>query len=88
MAKEARNESDETHGGIPVPFHLRLGTPKSCRQTMSRIIREHARGNVDPATARSIVWSLGQLLAYWRFEKDLEIEERLSRLESASGIDQ
>lgn len=81
MAVMEYNDEQPDRGATPVPFQLRLGSPKTCRQTMSRIIREHAKGTIDGTTMRSLVWALGQILAYWRFERDGEIETRLARLE-------
>ena len=68
--------------GPPVKFALRLGSIKSTRQTMSRLIRERAKGNVADGDFKSIIYGLAQLQSYWRLELDTEIESRLEALEA------
>ena len=48
---------------------------------MSRLIREHAKGKIEETVYKSLLWGLSQLIQYWRLEKDIEIEARLSALE-------
>ena len=76
-----RIDATPADGVTPLPFHLRLGSPKAVRQSMARLVREHARGNVETAMFRTTVWALGQLVNVWRFEKDAEIERRIEEIE-------
>lgn len=73
--------SDETTVRERVP-RLTLNSIPNTRRTLSRIIRARAAGKLTDSTYRSLVWGLGGLLAYWRLESDLSVEERLDRLES------
>ena len=82
MADMQRNEEEPVEGATPLPFVLRLGSVKACRQSMTRLVREYGKGRVDSTTFRTTVWALGQLVTYWRLEKDLEIEKRIEALES------
>ena len=74
-------------GGRVAPFDLRLGSVKSCRQTLSRLVREYSRGNIEEAPFKTLTWGVSQLIAWWRLEKDIQIEERIERLERlAEGL--
>lgn len=75
---EQKTEPKMAH---PVPFFLRMGSVKSCRTTMVRLTREYAAGKVDDSTFRAVIWAMGQLISYWRLEKDLQIEARIEAIE-------
>lgn len=82
MQIEAYNEKQEKDGAPPaLPFQLRLGSVKACRQSMTRVIREYAKGRVDESLYRALIWGLSQLITYWKLEHDLQIEKRIDELE-------
>lgn len=76
-------QKTEAKTAYPIPFQLRLGSIKSCRQTMTRLVREYGAGKVDDGTYRAVIWGLGQLISYWRLETDLRIEDRIDAIEKA-----
>ncbi|TVR12190.1 MAG: hypothetical protein EA385_00085 [Salinarimonadaceae bacterium] len=75
---------DRSEGGTPrpVPWDLRLGSIKGARQSLARLIRGHARGEIDAATLRTLTWAIGQLVGVWKVENDGAIEARIARLEA------
>ena len=88
MANEERNELDTAEGVTPLPFHLRLGSIRACRQSMTRLTREYGKGRVDTGTFKTVIWALSQLVVYWRLEKDLEVEKRIDELERLMEVKQ
>lgn len=60
---------------------LRLNTLENSRQSLTRIIRMYTKGELDHEPYRDIVYGFAGLLAYWKLEKDCEIEKRLDRIE-------
>ena len=63
----------------------RLGSLKTTRQTMARLFREWAGGNVDDQDFRTGTWALSQIVGAYRVEKELEIETRLREIEDEIG---
>lgn len=74
-----KQDSDITTTGGPA--QLRLNTPKNARRTLARIIRIYNDGAIDEVRAKTSAYLLTQLLGFFKFEKGLEIEERLAALE-------
>jgi hypothetical protein len=62
-------------------MRLTLNTLENTRKTLSRIIRKYNAGEIEDVKFRNLVYAFSHLLGYWRTEKDLEIEERLTKLE-------
>ena len=60
---------------------LRLNTPVNARKTLSRLIRLVDSGEIQDGRFRTLVYGMAKLLEYFRFEKDLEIEARLTEIE-------
>lgn len=74
-------EQIRTNTAVPAPFSLRLRSLKSSRQTLARIVREHARGNLDRDTFKDLVYGMSHLLSYMKTEKELDVEARLEAIE-------
>lgn len=72
-------------GGPPSPqgrkFHL-ASIPEA-RQAVADLINDRNDEAIDDGKYRSLVWGLSQLLAFFRLEKDIEIESRLEAIEAA-----
>ena len=64
-----------------VQFQLRLGSLKSTRATLARLVRKYASGEIDRETFKDIVWALSQLVQVMKIEKDSNLEERLDEIE-------
>jgi len=56
-------------------------TQEATRKTLARILRYRLKGDIDDATARTLISGFNTMLGYWKLEADLRIEERLDRLE-------
>lgn len=69
-------------------MQLRLNTLENCRRSYARIIREYEAGHIEDARARTLGYLMTGLLSYWKLEKDLEIEERLERIERSLEMEQ
>ncbi len=69
---------------------MRLGTKNhnSARQTLGRLIRSYHRGEMDSQTFRDLIYGMNAMLAYYRFDADLEIAKRLEIVEEAILKDQ
>lgn len=60
---------------------LRLNTHQNARKSMARLIRLYDKDEISDTKFRNLCYALSRLLEYFRFEKDLEVEERLDKLE-------
>ena len=69
----------------PLPFRLRLASLKSARQSVARIVRSYAKGEIDPATYKGVLYGLQNLLAFMKSEHDYQIERRLDEIEDEVG---
>ena len=72
-----------TEGSPHPPTRFELDTIPQARQAVADLINARNDEMVEDAKYRSLVWGLSQLLAFFRLEKDLQIEERLDELEAA-----
>ena len=68
------------------PRRLRLNSVAGCRATLARFIRLYDQGVITESHLRAMVYALSSLLAYWRSEVELSIDERLTRLEEKAGL--
>ena len=75
----------KTHpGGKKSRFDsIDLSTPESSRETFARVIEEYAAGEISESQSRTMSYLLSNYLSYWKFLKDIEIEERLEAIEQA-----
>jgi len=60
-----------------------LKTPEKARKALAKLIREIYKNEseYDIQRYRALIYGLSQLLSYFAFEKDLEIEKRIEALE-------
>ena len=63
------------------PERLNLSSPNACRTTIARLIRAYHRGTIDETAYKGILFGLNTLLAFYKFEKELDMESRLDALE-------
>lgn len=69
---------------------VKLGSLRSyneAKNQLSRLIKAYHLGKLDSSTFRSLVYGFSALLQYFKLEKDLEIEERLDKIEKALEIE-
>lgn len=79
MATQKRDTEKSPTGA---PSQLRLNTPVNARKTLARIIRLYNDGEIDEQRAKTSAYLLTQLLGFFKFEADMEIERRLEELEA------
>lgn len=60
-----------------------VSTLKSSRETYGRLVEAYALGAVSEKKVKTLSYLMNGLLAYWRQEADLRIEERLEAIEEA-----
>lgn len=65
----------------PVIGRIALRSAKSARLSLARMIREYANNGGDAIKYRTLTYMFSELLAYFRFEKENEIEARLDAIE-------
>lgn len=80
---EHGNVKDLSGPAAPTPRlpRIALRTPKSARFTLARLIRYFHDHGGDIQKFRTMVYGLSELLRYFAFEKDSEIEARLDVIE-------
>ena len=61
---------------------LRLNSVINVRKSLAKVVRLYARGQLAEARFRSLCYGLSHLLAAFRLEKNIEIEERLKAIEA------
>lgn len=66
----------------PIPFDLRLRSLKCSRQTLARILRSWARGEIDESTAKTGTWLFSMYLGYLKAGLEEDIEWQLKKLEN------
>ncbi len=81
MSENSEKTKNRKQGGRPVPFVLRLGNHKSCRLSLARLNRAFARGEIEEKTFRVLVYGISNLLAWFKFESEQDILQRVERLE-------
>ena len=59
-------------------------TPKSIRLTMANLLEEYRKGDSDYELGeiKGMVYILSQIQSVLRFEKDMDIEDRLDAIEA------
>lgn len=67
----------------PIPFAFRLASVKSARQSMSRLIREYGKGNIDRDAMRDCVYAISHLSNLLKMEHDSDLDKRIEELEAA-----
>lgn len=61
-------------------LRLPMKTAADARRTLSRLIREYRRGELDPVMYRGLVYGMGVLLGYFKLEQDTEILRGIDEL--------
>ena len=59
----------------------RLNSVTNARKTYARLVRAYLDGRMDDRSARTVAFMLNGLIASFRLEKDIAIEQRLEDLE-------
>jgi len=65
----------------PRPCRLGLSTITSSRRSLARLIRQYHTGKLDGSRAKVYAYLLSNLLAFFKLETDLRIEERIETIE-------
>lgn len=60
---------------------LRLNSVVNTRKSLAKVVRLYARGQLPEARFRALCYGLSHLIAAFRLEKNIEIEERLAKIE-------
>ena len=58
-----------------------LTTPEKARAKLAATLNRLNRGDLNPEKARALGYLFGQLLGYFRLERELDLDRRLSDLE-------
>ena len=62
---------------------LPMNTQRDARQTFSRLIRKYHNDEIETDKFRALTAAFSTLLAYFKHDADLRIEERLDAIEDA-----
>jgi hypothetical protein len=60
---------------------LRLNSVGNTRKSLAKVVRLYARGQLPEGRFRALCYGLSHLIAAFRLEKNIEIEERLAMIE-------
>lgn len=58
-----------------------LNTLTNSRRTMARLLRLYNKDELTGDKYRNLIYGMAKFLEYWKAEKNLDIEERLTKLE-------
>jgi hypothetical protein len=75
-------DSEKKKAGPP---RIALGDYKSARHSLARILRMYFRKELDTEHFRNLCYALNILLSYDKFDKENELERRLTELENKRG---
>lgn len=70
-------------GGSEASISMDLSSPDSSRETFAEAITLYTTGKISENQARTIAYLMQHYLSYWRFIKDLDIEQRLEAIEES-----
>ena len=65
---------------------LRLNTLENARRSYNRITTAYLRDEIPTEKARTLAYLLNGILQYWRLEKEVEIEKRLTEIEDQLSV--
>jgi len=60
---------------------MRLNTVENGRKTLASIVRRYEKGLIPEQEARTLRYLMDGLLAWFRLEKDIQLEKRIEALE-------
>ena len=83
MTKDEKTKDDLSTQVAKIAPRLLVNKPSAARLTLARIMRAYLAKKIDATTYRNLVYGLSAMLAYFKFEADAVIEERLERIEEA-----
>ena len=63
------------------PPRLLLNTPKAARLTLARLMRKYLSGDLTRDKFRDAVYGMHGILAFFKHEADMQIEDRLEEIE-------
>jgi len=82
MVKNSEKEDKNIQGTPPLlPFQLRLKTSKSSKNTLARIGRAYAAGQIDAETFKNLTWFFSQFINYLKLEDNIDLLCRVEALE-------
>ncbi len=65
---------------------VKIGSLKSyseARNQLARLIKSFHQGEIEQGDFRALVYGFSALLQYFKYEKDIELEERIEKIEKA-----
>ena len=72
-------------GNNSKPPVLKLQTLSQARETYASVIEQYATGEMSENQARALGYLLSGILAYYREERNQDLEERIVALEKQAG---
>lgn len=68
-------------GKKPTFKDIDVYTLESTRASFGRVIQAYGKGEVSESMARTLAYLFTNYLGYWKLEKELQIEERLEKMQ-------
>ena len=65
---------------------LRLNTLENTKRSYNRIIRAYQHEEIDASRARTLAYMLNGVLAYWKLQADLRLEDEIAELREYVGL--
>lgn len=66
----------------PIDFQLRLGSIKSTKSSMAKIIRQYSKGLMSHIQFRNLIYGFSSFLSVCKMDNEQETERRIGRLET------
>lgn len=65
------------------PQRLPLSSLRNARRSLARILEAFYRNQIDDAKARTMIYGISSMVAFFKAEQDADILKRLEALESS-----
>ena len=73
-------------GPRPLFQNVQLGTLEQAKKFYAEVIEIYAQGVINESNMRALIYALSNYLPYLKFEKDMELEARITALEQIRGV--
>jgi len=86
MSEKQVKTDKNISGGTPrLPFQLRLRTSKSAKNTLARIGRAYASGEIEADVFKNMTWFMAQYIFYLKNDEAVDFDCRLTAIERTLG---
>jgi len=82
MPENTPEKEKNISGGTPrLPFNLRLRSTKSAKNTMARLAKSFAKGEISEEVFKTLIYFMQQYLGYLKQEDNIDLLCRIEAIE-------